>query len=59
METELARYIYIGSSLVCVWIVFSAFLVTIICLNASRLSRLEEPFKDPAQIARERKEKSL
>jgi len=27
------------------WIVFSAILVTIICMNSSRLSRIDEPFK--------------
>jgi len=55
METELARYICI---VVVAWIIFSAFLVTIICVNASRLSRLEEPFLDPAQIAREREKRT-
>jgi hypothetical protein len=58
METELVRYIYIGLSLVCVWIIFSAFLVTVLCINASRLSRLDEPFLDPAQIAREREKRT-
>ncbi|MCJ7536115.1 MAG: hypothetical protein WA997_00705 [Anaerolineales bacterium] len=39
------------------WILFSALLVTIICMNSSRLNRIDEPFKDPAQLARERREK--
>ena len=45
-------------SIIVAWIIFSAILVTIICMNASRLSRLEEPFKDPAQIAREREKRT-
>lgn len=45
-------------SIVAAWIVFSALLVTIICVNSSRLSRIDEPFKDPAYIAQERKKKS-
>jgi hypothetical protein len=45
-------------SFVAAWIIFSAFLVTIICVNSSRLSRIDEPFKDPAYIAQERKKKS-
>ena len=44
-------------SIVAVWILFSALLVTIICMNSSRLNRIDEPFKDPAQLARERREK--
>jgi hypothetical protein len=37
------------------WLVFSTFMVTIICINSSRLSRIDEPFKDPAQVARARR----
>ena len=59
MEPELVRYITLGCIVGGGWIILSAFLLAIICMNASRLSRLDEPFKDPAQIARERKEKSL
>jgi hypothetical protein len=44
-------------SIIAAWIIFSALLVTIICMNSSRLSRIDEPFKDPAQLARERKQK--
>jgi hypothetical protein len=44
-------------SIVAAWIVFSALLVTIICMNSSRLSRIDEPFKDPAELAQERMEK--
>ncbi len=44
-------------SIVIAWIVFSALLVTIICMNSSRLSRIDEPFKDPAELAQERMEK--
>ena len=43
-------------SIVAAWIFFSALLVTIICMNSSRLSRIDEPFKDPAELARERME---
>lgn len=42
------------ASIVIAWIVFSALLVTIICMNSSRLSRIDEPFKDPAQLEQER-----
>ena len=42
-------------SILCAWISFSAMLVTIICMNSSRLSRIDEPFKDPAELAQERK----
>ena len=42
-------------SIVAAWIIFSALLVTIICMNSSRLSRIDEPFKDPAEIANERR----
>ena len=41
-------------SIVAAWILFSALLVTIICMNSSRLSRIDEPFKDPAELAQER-----
>jgi CBS domain containing-hemolysin-like protein len=44
-------------SIVAAWILFSALLVTIICMNSSRLSRIDEPFKDPAELAQERMEK--
>ena len=44
-------------SIVAAWIIFSALLVTVICVNSSRLSRIDEPFKDPAYIARARKER--
>lgn len=37
------------------WILFSGFLVTIVCMNSARLSRIDEPFKSPAKIARERR----
>lgn len=43
-------------SIVAAWILFSTVLVTIICINSSRLSRIDEPFKDPEQVAEERKE---
>ena len=42
-------------SLLIAWIVFSALLVTIICMNSSRLSRLDEPFKDPAELRKMRR----
>ncbi|UCD99271.1 MAG: hypothetical protein JSV42_00675 [Chloroflexota bacterium] len=41
-------------SIVAAWIIFSALLVTIICVNSARLSRIDEPFKDPAHIEQER-----
>ena len=44
-------------SIVAAWFIFSALLVTIICMNSSRLSRIDEPFKDPAELAKERLEK--
>ena len=44
-------------SIITAWIVFSALLVTIICMNSSRLSRIDEPFKDPAELAQERLQK--
>ena len=44
-------------SIVAAWIIFSALLVTIICVNSARLSRIDEPFKDPAYIAKERRKK--
>ena len=43
-------------AIVAAWIIFSALLITIICVNSSRLSKIDEPFKDPAYIARARKE---
>ncbi len=43
-------------SIVVAWIIFSALLVTIICMNSSRLSRIEEPFKDPAELAEQRRQ---
>jgi hypothetical protein len=45
-------------SIVAAWIIFSALLVTIICVNSARLSRIDNPFKDPAYIAQERMKKS-
>lgn len=42
-------------SIIAAWIIFSALLVTIICMNSSRLSRLDEPFKDPAELAEQRR----
>ena len=44
-------------SIVAAWIIFSALLVTIICVNSSRLSRIDKPFKDPADQAQERMER--
>lgn len=44
-------------SIVAAWIIFSALLVTIICMNSSRLSRVDEPFKDPVELDQERREK--
>ena len=44
-------------SIVAAWILFSTLLVTIICINSSRLSRIDDPFKDSAQLAEERKER--
>ncbi len=43
-------------SIVIAGILFSALLVTCICMNSSRLSRLDEPFKDPAELAAERRD---
>lgn len=37
------------------WILFSTFLVTIVCMNSARLSRIDEPFKDPVKLARARR----
>lgn len=37
------------------WIIFSGFLVTVICMNSARLSRIDEPFKDPVKVARTRR----
>lgn len=44
-------------TMIVAWIVFSAILVTLICMNSSRLSRIDEPFKDPAALARARRKK--
>ena len=44
-------------TIVVAWILFSAFLVTVICMNSSRLSRIDEPFKDSDQVYRERRKK--
>ncbi len=44
-------------SSVTAWIIFSTLLVTVICVNSSRLSRIDEPFKDPVELAEERREK--
>jgi hypothetical protein len=43
-------------SIVAGWLIFSTLLVTVICVNSSRLSRIDDPFKDPVQVAEERKE---
>ncbi|MHA2402498.1 MAG: hypothetical protein ACXADH_05850 [Candidatus Kariarchaeaceae archaeon] len=43
-------------SIVAGWIIFSTLLVTVICVNSSRLSRIDDPFKDPMQLAEERRE---
>ena len=42
-------------TIVVAWLVFSTLMVTTICMNSSRLSRIDEPFKDPEQVARERR----
>lgn len=42
-------------TIIVAWILFSTLLVTVICMNSSRLSRIDEPFKDPAEVYRERK----
>ena len=39
----------------CAWSIFCAFIAVIISVNSARLSRIDEPFKDPAQISKERK----
>jgi len=44
-------------TIVVAWLVFSTLMVTIICMNSSRLSRIDEPFKDPALVARARRRK--
>lgn len=36
------------------WIIFSALLVTIICVNSSRLSQIQKPFEDPAYRKKEK-----
>ncbi len=52
------EYLNLLIGLICVaWILFSTFLVVILCMNSSRLSRMEEPFKDPSAFAKERREK--
>jgi hypothetical protein len=56
INEELAMTVII-LAVIAAWIVFSALLVTVVCINSSRLSRIDEPFKDPAQLARERQEK--
>ena len=38
------------------WCVFCAVLWLFLGLNSSRISRMDEPFKDPSQIARLREE---
>ena len=50
MMEETMAVIILG--IVVAWVVFSAFLVTVICINSSRLSQIEEPFK--ARSARSR-----
>ena len=42
-------------TIVVAWILFSGFMVTLICVNSSRLSRIDEPFKDSAVVARARR----
>ncbi len=42
-------------SIIAAWVIFSLILVTIICMNSSRLSRIDEPFKDPVELAAERR----
>ena len=37
-------------SIIAAWILFSALLVTVICMNSSRLNKVDEPFKDPFDI---------
>lgn len=44
-------------TIVVAWIVFSGLLVTIICMNSSRLSRIDEPFKDSGTLARARRKR--
>jgi hypothetical protein len=44
-------------TIIVAWIVFSAVMVTLICVNSSRLSRIDEPFKDPVEVARRRRRK--
>lgn len=44
-------------TIVVAWILFSGFVVTFICVNSSRLSRIDEPFKDPSTVARARRRK--
>jgi hypothetical protein len=41
------------------WIIFTGVLVTVICMNSSRLSRIDEPFKSPAKLAWERRQRML
>ena len=42
-------------TIVVAWLVFSTFLAVIICINSARLSRIDEPFKDPAEVAKARR----
>lgn len=58
MEPLLVRYIITGCIVGVAWIIFSAIIVTILCMNSARLSRLDEPFKTPEQIIWELKEKT-
>ena len=44
-------------TIIVAWLVFSTFLVTIICMNSARLSRIDEPFKDPARVAEARRKR--
>jgi hypothetical protein len=41
-------------TIVVTWVLFSTLMVTVICMNSSRLSRIDEPFKDPSQVYLER-----
>ena len=36
--------------IIAAWIIFSALLATVICMNSSRLNKVDEPFKDPFEI---------
>ena len=42
-------------TIVSIWVLFSGILVTLVCMNSSRLSYLDEPFKTKAKLARARR----